>query len=148
MALLERDAELRTLSEAWQQARTGGPGSFLLVAGESGIGKTWLTSTFVREHVPDEQLLWGLCDPLSTPRPLGPLHDVADQLPPVVREAMESSEHGYQVFPAACGARYATSAWRNSRASPMMSSADAPRPCTRIMARRAWSGLGPVFRTG
>ena len=99
MALFERDAELRTLSEAWQQARTGGPGSFLLIAGESGIGKTWLTSSFVREHVPDEQLLWGLCDPLSTPRPLGPLHDVADRLPPAVREAMASAEHGYQVFP-------------------------------------------------
>ena len=25
-------------------------------------------------------VLWGACDPLSTPRPLGPLHDVADQL--------------------------------------------------------------------
>jgi DNA-binding CsgD family transcriptional regulator len=98
MALLERDAEIRTLAEAWRQARTGGPGAFLLVAGESGIGKTWLTASFVREHVPEEQLLWGMCDPLSTPRPLGPLHDVADRLPPAVREAMASAEHGYQVF--------------------------------------------------
>ncbi|HEU4513087.1 MAG TPA: AAA family ATPase [Nocardioidaceae bacterium] len=110
MALLERDAELGTLSEAWLQARTGGPGSFLLVAGESGIGKTWLTSSFVRENVPDGQLLWGLCDPLSTPRPLGPLHDVADRLPSAVREAMASAEHGYQVFPevhrALCAASY------------------------------------------
>lgn len=110
MALLERDAELRTLSAAWEQARTGGPGSFLLVAGESGIGKTWLTSSFVREHVADEQLLWGLCDPLSTPRPLGPLHDVASRLPSAVRAAMASAEHGYQVFPevhrALCEASY------------------------------------------
>jgi DNA-binding CsgD family transcriptional regulator len=99
MALLEREAEVRTLSEAWLRARTGGPGAFLLVAGESGIGKTWLTASFAREHVPDEQLLWGICDPLTTPRPLGPLHDVVDRLPPVVRSALESAGHGYQVFP-------------------------------------------------
>lgn len=99
MALLERESELLTLSAAWQQVRTGGPGAFLLVAGESGIGKTWLTASFAREHVSDDQLLWGICDPLTTPRPLGPLHDVADRLPPAVRVAMGSAEHGYQVFP-------------------------------------------------
>jgi DNA-binding CsgD family transcriptional regulator/tetratricopeptide (TPR) repeat protein len=99
MALLEREAEVRTLSEAWLRARTGGPGAFLLVAGESGIGKTWLTASFAREHVHDEQLLWGICDPLTTPRPLGPLHDVVDRLPPAVGSAMESAGHGYQVFP-------------------------------------------------
>jgi DNA-binding CsgD family transcriptional regulator/tetratricopeptide (TPR) repeat protein len=99
MALLEREAEVRTLSEAWLRARTGGPGAFLLVAGESGVGKTWLAASFAREHVPDEQLLWGICDPLTTPRPLGPLHDVLDRLPPGVRSAMESAGHGYQVFP-------------------------------------------------
>ena len=99
MALLEREAELGALSTAWQQARTGGPGAFLLVAGESGIGKSWLTASFVREHVPDGHLLWGICDPLTTPRPLGPLHDVADRLPPEVPAAMEAAEHGYQVFP-------------------------------------------------
>jgi DNA-binding CsgD family transcriptional regulator len=110
MALLERESELRALSAAWQQARTGGPGAFVLVAGESGIGKTWLTASFARGHVPDEQLLWGICDSLSTPRPLGPLHDVADRLPPAVRDAMGSAQHGYQVFPevlrALCASSY------------------------------------------
>jgi predicted ATPase len=99
MALLEREAEVRTLSDAWLRARTGGPGGFLLVAGDSGIGKTWLTASFAREHVSEEQLLWGICDPLTTPRPLGPLHDVVDRLPRAVGSAMESAGHGYQVFP-------------------------------------------------
>lgn len=99
MALLERDAEVAALADAWLRARTGGPGAFLLVAGESGIGKTWLTASFAREHVPDGQLLWGICDPLTTPRPLGPLHDVVHALPPAVRSAMELAGHGYQVFP-------------------------------------------------
>ncbi|HEX6246610.1 MAG TPA: AAA family ATPase [Nocardioidaceae bacterium] len=99
MAVLEREAETRTLSEAWRRARAGQAGSFVLVGGESGIGKTWLTSSFVREHVADEQLLWGICDPLTTPRPLGPLHDVVDRLPPGVRSSLESAGHGYQVFP-------------------------------------------------
>lgn len=98
MALLEREAEMRTISEAWERAQEGGAGSFLLLAGESGIGKTWLTTSFVREQVADAQLLWGICDPLTTPRPLGPLHDVADRLPADVCSAIESAGHGFEVF--------------------------------------------------
>ena len=32
-------------------------------------------------------MLWGACDPLTTPRPLGPLHDLADQLGDGVADA-------------------------------------------------------------
>jgi DNA-binding CsgD family transcriptional regulator/tetratricopeptide (TPR) repeat protein len=110
MALLEREAELETLSAAWDSIRAGGSGSVLLVAGESGIGKTWLVRSFAHGHVDEGQLLWGICDPLTTPRPLGPLHDVADRLPSHVRSALGSAEHGYQVFPevhrALCAAPY------------------------------------------
>ena len=74
--LLERDDELRLLGRAWQEAR-GGEGSIVLLAGESGIGKTSLARLFATgPHVGD--VLWGVCDPLGVPRPLGPLHDVAD----------------------------------------------------------------------
>ncbi len=76
--LLERDDELRLLGRAWQEARNG-EGSIVLLAGESGIGKTSLARLFATG--PDVgDVLWGVCDPLGVPRPLGPLHDVADDL--------------------------------------------------------------------
>jgi DNA-binding CsgD family transcriptional regulator/tetratricopeptide (TPR) repeat protein len=82
VVLLERDDELRLLDRAWQEARTGA-GSIVLLAGESGIGKTSLARLFTAgvDTGPDDgRVLWGVCDPLGVPRPLGPLHDVAHDL--------------------------------------------------------------------
>src|SRR6187455_547771 len=58
------------------------------------------------------------------------------------------NEYGYQVRPAAWGARYARSSYRSSWANPRMSSADAPRPWTRMIVKRASTGLGPLVSTG
>ena len=76
--LLERDDQLRCLRRVWDDA-LGGSGSIVLLAGESGIGKTQLARVFV-DGLDDGQVLWGVCDPLGVPRPLGPLHDVAADL--------------------------------------------------------------------
>jgi DNA-binding CsgD family transcriptional regulator/tetratricopeptide (TPR) repeat protein len=76
--LLERDAQLRELHEL----RSQGEGRVALVCGEAGIGKTALVDAFTREvgaRAPDVRVLSGLCDALFTPRPLGPLLDVARQ---------------------------------------------------------------------
>ncbi|MDD7927260.1 ATP-binding protein [Actinomycetospora chibensis] len=78
MHLLERDHQLRCLRRAWDDALAGS-GSIVLLAGESGIGKTQLARVFV-DGLDDGQVLWGMCDPLGVPRPLGPLHDVAADL--------------------------------------------------------------------
>src|SRR6516164_601755 len=64
--LLERDLELRGLSDLLASARGG-----------AGIGKTALLTQFARVHARDARLFWGACDPLSTPRPLAPLLDIA-----------------------------------------------------------------------
>ena len=48
----------------------------MVVGGEAGIGKTALVSVGHRA-LDDRRVLWGACDPLITPRPLGPLRDVA-----------------------------------------------------------------------
>ena len=51
----------------------------MLVAGEAGIGKSALVRRFSERHSGDARFLLGVCDPLLTPRALGPLHDIARQ---------------------------------------------------------------------
>ena len=77
MELLERATHLEALETALADA-VGGAGSVALVSGEAGIGKTSLVDAFVaRTGAPGTRCLRGSCDALFTPRPLGPLHDVA-----------------------------------------------------------------------
>ena len=76
-ALLERAAELAVLERSLARARDG-RGSFVLVSGEAGTGKTALMRAFCDAHRSSARLLWGACDPLFTPRPLGPILDVAE----------------------------------------------------------------------
>jgi DNA-binding CsgD family transcriptional regulator len=69
--LLERDEPLAVLSNAV------GTGSMILVGGEAGIGKTSLVRQVARGVTP----VWlGACDPLETPRPLGPLVDMVPDI--------------------------------------------------------------------
>jgi DNA-binding CsgD family transcriptional regulator len=77
--LLERDGCLRGLDSALADALRG-QGRVALVTGEAGIGKTTLIERFVRKRAPGLRMLWGTCDAHFTPRPLGPLHDMATQL--------------------------------------------------------------------
>src|SRR5215207_2001194 len=74
MKLLERDSAIAALEAALAEA-AGGAGRIVLVAGEAGIGKTALVSQVSREQ--DARFLWGVCDPLLTPRAYGPIHDIA-----------------------------------------------------------------------
>ena len=77
--LLERGPVLLELSHFLADADKG-HGRLVFVGGEAGVGKTWLVRRFaelIRDRSP---LLIGSCDPLSTPRPLGPLLDVVDRL--------------------------------------------------------------------
>ena len=76
MPLLERESALETLGGWFAEARAG-RGRLVLVSGEAGVGKTALVSEFAVRHRPAARVLWGACDPLTTPRPLGPLADVA-----------------------------------------------------------------------
>jgi DNA-binding CsgD family transcriptional regulator/tetratricopeptide (TPR) repeat protein len=77
MELLERSLFLDALAGYAAEARQGS-GRLVLVSGESGIGKTALVEAFhARLH--GARWLWGACDGLLTPRPLGPLFDIAAQ---------------------------------------------------------------------
>lgn len=73
--LLERDVFLDSLAGYADEALLG-QGRVVLLAGEAGVGKTALVEAF-QERMPGARWAWGACDDLSTPRPLGPLYDVA-----------------------------------------------------------------------
>lgn len=75
--LLERSGDLTALATALDSVRLHEAGALVLVAGEAGIGKTSLLRAFCDTAVA-ERVLWGACDPLDTPRPLGPLADLAE----------------------------------------------------------------------
>ncbi|SOD70430.1 predicted ATPase [Jatrophihabitans sp. GAS493] len=73
MVLLEREQEVARLRSATDAAQRGA-GSLLWVSGEAGSGK----SSLLRAAVPSA--IWGFCEPLSTPRPLGPFRDIERKL--------------------------------------------------------------------
>ncbi|SDI97145.1 Predicted ATPase [Frankineae bacterium MT45] len=80
MVLLEREAEVATLGAAADAAERGA-GSLIWVSGEAGSGK----SALLRAALPSA--IWGFCEPLSTPRPLGPFRDIEKQLEPPLPSA-------------------------------------------------------------
>ncbi len=75
-ALLERTDELEALATGLAQVSASGRGRLVLVAGEAGIGKTALVDAFAAQVAPT-RVLTGACEALRTPRPLGPLLDIA-----------------------------------------------------------------------
>jgi DNA-binding SARP family transcriptional activator/DNA-binding CsgD family transcriptional regulator/tetratricopeptide (TPR) repeat protein len=76
--LLERDQPLAQLTEYAAQAAAG-EGRLVLLGGEAGVGKSALVER-LRQELPEARWSWSMCDGLFTPRPLGPLFDLADQL--------------------------------------------------------------------
>ena len=76
--LLERESSLASLTTFADEARRGA-GRLVLVAGETGIGKSALVEQ-LRHEIRDARWSFGGCDSLFTPRALGPLFDIAEQL--------------------------------------------------------------------
>ena len=96
MRLLERDAGLAALTEYAADAR-GADGRLVMVAGEAGVGKTALLET-LREREPDARWLWGACEGSFTPRPLGPVYDVASQVGGALQEACDDDASRQRIF--------------------------------------------------
>jgi DNA-binding CsgD family transcriptional regulator/tetratricopeptide (TPR) repeat protein len=76
--LLERELPLTLLTEYAAQAAAG-EGRLILLGGEAGVGKSALLER-LHQELPEARWSWSMCDGLFTPRPLGPLFDLADQL--------------------------------------------------------------------
>ncbi|MEU8660434.1 ATP-binding protein [Actinoplanes philippinensis] len=78
MELWERDDALAQLDGLVRDSRRSG--RVALVAGEAGIGKSALVAAFTQRCGPRARVLPGVCDPLVTPRALGPVHDIGRQV--------------------------------------------------------------------
>ncbi|MEP7294628.1 MAG: AAA family ATPase [Burkholderiales bacterium] len=94
--LLERDALLAVLGEH-ARAAAEGRGHTVLVSGEAGIGKTALLERFAAEYG-SGRVLWGGCEALATPRPLGPLHDIAGSAAAGLRARLSANGDRAAVF--------------------------------------------------
>jgi DNA-binding CsgD family transcriptional regulator len=97
MSLLERDTLLAQLTTEWTSA-SAGAGRLVFVEGEAGIGKTSLLRAFARSLDGHAPVLSGACEGLRTPRPLGPLHDIAAQAGDPLRALLDEGVDRHRVF--------------------------------------------------
>ena len=95
--LLERSGQLAMLAEHLDAVTQTGSGRLVLVAGEAGVGKTALLRRFCDEHLDSTSVLWGACDALFTPRPLGPFFDVATATGGELEELVESGGRPHEI---------------------------------------------------
>jgi len=98
--LFERDAVATELG-ALADGAARGRGALVMIGGEAGVGKTSLVARVCGEA--PIRVAFGACDPLRTPRPLGPVLDLARALggpvarwdeEPTVRERLFSDVLG------------------------------------------------------
>jgi DNA-binding CsgD family transcriptional regulator len=97
--LIERESSLQSLTSIAQTCREG-QGRIVILAGEAGIGKTSLLREFERTAGSGLKVLWGGCEALFTPRPLGPLQDMAKSIDPRIATLLEDGAAQDRIFPA------------------------------------------------
>lgn len=76
MRLIEREAQLSELEDLLRDVAAG-QGRLALISGEAGAGKSALIRAFAETAGNAVRQVWGVCDPITTPRPFGPLFDIA-----------------------------------------------------------------------
>jgi DNA-binding CsgD family transcriptional regulator/tetratricopeptide (TPR) repeat protein len=89
--LLERELLLDSLESCLDHAAAG-EGLMVLVSGEAGIGKTALMQHFCSTAARGARVLLGACDAMHTPRPLGPLFDIASVMGGDLAAALHRAE--------------------------------------------------------
>jgi DNA-binding CsgD family transcriptional regulator/tetratricopeptide (TPR) repeat protein len=96
-ALLEREPQLAAFAALLSEVRAGSAGRLVLVGGEAGAGKTAMLERFCHDVGGSSRVMWGACAPLQTPRPLGPLLDVAETIGGQFERAVAAAERPYEV---------------------------------------------------
>jgi predicted ATPase len=95
--MLERDDQLSALSDYVETAIAGGGGRLVFLEGEAGAGKTTLLRRFREQHRRSARFLWGSCDGLLTPGPLGPLFEVADETGGELEDLVKSGSRPHEI---------------------------------------------------
>ena len=95
--LLERGDQLSTLAGVFSTLVESGRGQLVLVSGEAGIGKTSLVRRFCDQAAGTDRVFWGTCDVLFTPRPLGPLVEIAEAAGSELTDVVDSGAVPYEV---------------------------------------------------
>src|SRR3989337_1941554 len=93
--LLERGPFLIELGQRLEESRVAG--RLVLLGGGAGGGKPVLPRRFCLLHRETARAFWGACDPLFTPRPLGPLFDIAERTGGGVAAALQQGGEAAQV---------------------------------------------------
>ena len=100
LKLLERADHLAALSDLLAEVLDSRQGCIVLVMGEAGVGKTALLRRFCDQQRASSRILWGGCDALLTPRPLGPLLDIAESTGGELEELVAGAARPHQVVSA------------------------------------------------
>jgi DNA-binding CsgD family transcriptional regulator/tetratricopeptide (TPR) repeat protein len=99
--LIERETALDLLNATLQACRAGA-GRTVLVAGEAGIGKTALLRRWAEQAKAQGgvEVFWGGCEALFTPRPLGPVLEIAQALSPSITSLVQQQSAPSTLFAA------------------------------------------------
>jgi DNA-binding CsgD family transcriptional regulator/tetratricopeptide (TPR) repeat protein len=97
MELLERNDCLNILADRYHDVERG-DGHTLFLTGEAGVGKTSLVHHFLKSVTAHASVYNGACDSLFTPRPLGPLYDVASQIGGTFPALLQQEKDRPQLF--------------------------------------------------
>lgn len=95
--LIERGAVCAQLLNVVRRAASG-EGTCVLLGGEAGVGKTSVLVWLEAMIGAGARVLWGACEPLHTPRPMGPLHDMAHELGEPLAQLLRSGATPAAVF--------------------------------------------------
>jgi DNA-binding CsgD family transcriptional regulator len=119
--LLERSGQLGELTDRLSDITGTSRGWVVLVRGEAGIGKTALLDNFGASLPRTVRALWAACDPLFTPRPLGPLLDIARSVGGELRDQLDRGGKPHDV------------------AVALMSELEAPAPTVLVLEDVHWA---------
>ena len=96
-ALLERDESLSALGRMLASVQSEATGRLVWLGGEAGVGKTALLRRFCELQRKPLRTLWGGCEPLRTPRPLGPFVDIAEAIGGEFAACVDGAARPYEV---------------------------------------------------
>lgn len=96
-SLFERAEILSSLEQRFARIRASAEGRLIFVGGEAGVGKTALLRRFCEAQPASVRVVWGACEPLRTPRPLGPFIDVAESVGGRLAELVSGGARPHEV---------------------------------------------------